>query len=315
MKGNDNVIKEFNELVNMTASELEKWLKSSDSNSAGWPKDSEDGESVGHDSGRKIFEILKDNPQKNPDKYDDDQIEHMRKVVAYCKRHLAQESAGNEKKSTEELKKTKSYASLKNWGHDILKKENGKAHDSGEAEAGDKRSRQDGPTGENKARKTEKASSAKDEENEGDDDEETGEGDNDEEEDEDADADEEDDDDEDDGQKGGGGRRTRSKAKKEANGQKNNKKTKSNEENDGKDDKKGNSSSKSKNGEPEPGDTVSWNWGQGQPEGKVLDVKHDKASVKTKRGNEVSRDGSDKDPAVVLDTGKSKAIKLNHELN
>lgn len=83
MKGNDEVIKEFNELVNMTASELEKWLKSSDSNSAGWPKDSGDGESVGHDSGRKIVEILKDNPQKNPDKYDNDQIEHMRKVVAY----------------------------------------------------------------------------------------------------------------------------------------------------------------------------------------------------------------------------------------
>lgn len=245
---------------------------------------------------------------------------------------MAQESAGNENKSTEELKKTKSYASLKNWGHDILKKENGKADDSGEAEAGDKRSRQDGPTGENKARKTEKASSAKDEKNErdegedgedgedgeggegGEDDEETGEGDDDEEEDEDADADEEDDDDENGGQEGGGGRKTRSKTSKGANGQKNNKKTKSNE-NDEKDDKKGNSSNKSKNGEPEPGDTVSWNWGQGQPEGKVLDVKHDKASVKTKRGNEVSRDGSDKDPAVVLDTGKSKAIKLNHELN
>lgn len=204
------------------------------------------------------------------------------------KRHLAQESAGNENKSTEELKKTKSYASLKNWGHDILKKENGKANGSGEAEAGDKRSRQDGPTGENKARKTEKTSSAKDEENEGDDgddDEETGEGDDDEEGDEDADADEEGDDDEDgdededDGQEGGGGRKTRSKTRKVANGQKNSKTTKFNEEKDEKDekdDKKGNSSNKSKNGEPEPGDTVNWNWGQGQPEGKVLDVKHDK---------------------------------------
>ncbi|KAG6136439.1 hypothetical protein E4U12_001210, partial [Claviceps purpurea] len=83
MKDNDEVIQEFNDLVNMTASELEKWLKSSDSNSAGWPKDSEGGESVGHDSGRKIVEILKANPQKKPDKYDDDQVEHMRKVVSY----------------------------------------------------------------------------------------------------------------------------------------------------------------------------------------------------------------------------------------
>lgn len=35
----------------------------------------------------------------------------------------------------------------------------------------------------------------------------------------------------------------------------------------------------------------------------------------TKRGNQVSRDGDPEDPAVVLDTGKSKAIKSNHELN
>ena len=42
-----------------------------------------DGESVGHDSGRQIVEILKANPDKEPDKYTDDQIQHMRKVVSY----------------------------------------------------------------------------------------------------------------------------------------------------------------------------------------------------------------------------------------
>ncbi|KAG5928600.1 hypothetical protein E4U53_002619 [Claviceps sorghi] len=351
MKSNDTVIQEFNDLVNMTASELEKWLKSSDSNSAGWSKDSEDGESVGHDSGRKIVEILKDNPQKNPDKYSDEQIDHMRKVVAYwadgtmircSKRHLAQESAANAEKSTEELKKTKSYASLKNWGHDILKKQNGKADNSEEAEAGDKRSRQDGPTGDNKVRKTNKSSTAKDEKSE----EEKGEEEKDEEEEEEEDADVADVDGDDDGDDGEDAdqaeddedqadddedqaeddedgadeaseeRQTRSKAK----GKKNpNKSTKPETDDDDGVDKKGNqkdtSSSKSKNGEPDPGDTVSWNWGQGQPKGKVLDVKHEKTSIETKGGNEVSRDGSDKDPAVVLDTGKSKAIKLNHELN
>lgn len=83
MKGNDEVIQEFNEVVNMTASELEEWLKSDDSNSAGWPKEDENGETVGHDSGRKIVEILKENPKKAPEKYTDEQIQHMRKVVSY----------------------------------------------------------------------------------------------------------------------------------------------------------------------------------------------------------------------------------------
>ena len=40
-----------------------------------------------------------------------------------------------------------------------------------------------------------------------------------------------------------------------------------------------------------------------------------RTSVTTKRGNEVSREGKPEDPAVVIDTGKSKAIKANHELN
>lgn len=82
MKGKDEVISEFNELVNMTADELEDWLKSDDANSAGWPKD-DDSETVGHDSGRKIVEILRSNPNKKPEKYSDDQIDHMRKVVSY----------------------------------------------------------------------------------------------------------------------------------------------------------------------------------------------------------------------------------------
>ncbi|KAG6157390.1 hypothetical protein E4U44_000666 [Claviceps purpurea] len=349
MKGNDEVIQEFNDLVNMTASELEKWLKSSDSNSAGWPKDSEGGESVGHDSGRKIVEILKANPQKKPDKYDDDQVEHMRKVVSYCKRHLAQESSANENKSTEELKKTKSYASLKNWGHDILKKKDGKAGDSEETAAGSKRSRQDGPKGDNKARRTTRSSTAKneredeqeeekeadddvkddeddddldDEDDEGDEDGDENDEDEDEEEDEEEAEEEEEEEEEDDADKKGEERKTRSKTGNGANGQKNGQSKKANDDDDGDDDDKkdgqkdsSSNKSKSKNGEPDKGDTVSWNWGQGQPKGKVLDVKHEKTSIKTKRGNEVTRDGSDKDPAVVLDTGKSKAIKSNHELN
>lgn len=45
----------------------------------------------GHDSGREIVAILEKNPKKGPSKYGQDDINHMRKVIAYCERHLAQE--------------------------------------------------------------------------------------------------------------------------------------------------------------------------------------------------------------------------------
>lgn len=112
VKQDAEVIKEFNDLVNMSASELEKWLKSSDSISSGW-KNGESGETVGHNSGTKIVDILKRNPDKKKDKYTEEDIKHMRKVVSYNKRHLAQERHLKEKKGEEELKKTKSYKSLK----------------------------------------------------------------------------------------------------------------------------------------------------------------------------------------------------------
>ena len=84
VKDDNEVIKEFNEYVNMTALELQKWLKSGDSQSAGWSKDSSGGgESVGHDSGRRIIEILNSNPKKDPKKYTDEQVQHMRKVASY----------------------------------------------------------------------------------------------------------------------------------------------------------------------------------------------------------------------------------------
>ncbi|KAL8735698.1 MAG: hypothetical protein Q9181_002740 [Wetmoreana brouardii] len=115
VKDNDTVIQEFNELVNMSSSELETWLKEEQSESSGWSKDDGSGETIGHESGRKIIQILDKNPSKDPDKYDEEDIQHMRKVVSYCKRHLAQEEKA--KQNTD----SKSYKSLKNWGHDALK--------------------------------------------------------------------------------------------------------------------------------------------------------------------------------------------------
>jgi hypothetical protein len=97
--------------MNMSASELEAWLKEESSESAGWGGES--GETVGHESGRKIVDILKRNPQKKEDKYTEEDLAHMRKVVSYCKRHLAQEESMKERKSKEELEQTKSVRSLK----------------------------------------------------------------------------------------------------------------------------------------------------------------------------------------------------------
>ncbi|MCJ1303196.1 hypothetical protein MMC08_006004 [Hypocenomyce scalaris] len=115
VKDNETVIEEFNELVNMTPQELEAWLKEESSQSSGWNKDDDSGETIGHESGRKIIEILDKNPNKDPDSYEEEDIAHMRKVVAYCKRHLAQE--GKAKQDPE----SKSARSLKNWGHDPQK--------------------------------------------------------------------------------------------------------------------------------------------------------------------------------------------------
>lgn len=49
VKSTETVIDEFNELVNMSASELESWLKQEDSTSSGWSKDDGSGESIGHE--------------------------------------------------------------------------------------------------------------------------------------------------------------------------------------------------------------------------------------------------------------------------
>ncbi|RDA95883.1 hypothetical protein CP533_5186 [Ophiocordyceps camponoti-saundersi (nom. inval.)] len=306
MKDQATVVQEFNELVNMTASELKKWLKSDDSQSAGWPKDGEkeDGESVGHDSGRKIIEILESNPEKNPDSYSEDHIDHMRKVVAYCKRHLAQEEKTLSNKSTEEAKETKSYASLKNWGHDPLKKEkkgdeskndddDSKAEkDESDKQAGEKRKAPDSKAESNKKSKTEDDKDSDDHKNGEKNGEKNG----------DAKSSEDSNSKKDTKTKDGD-------TKEETNGHANGKGS-SEEKNGG--DKETNG--KAKNG-PEPGETVSWNWGNGQPEGKVEDVKAEKTSITTKNGNEATRKGDEEDPAVVIDTGKSKAIKQAHELN
>jgi hypothetical protein len=53
--------------------------------------------------------------KQDESKYTDEDKEHMRKVVSYCKRHLAQEEHLKQEKSEEELEQSKSTRSLKNW--------------------------------------------------------------------------------------------------------------------------------------------------------------------------------------------------------
>ncbi len=54
----DTVRKEFQEAVNMSPSELEKWLETEESRSVG-QKEGGSGESTGHAEGRRIVELLR----------------------------------------------------------------------------------------------------------------------------------------------------------------------------------------------------------------------------------------------------------------
>lgn len=140
MKDDSTVIEEFNDLVNMTVSELKSWIETPESKGAGWQgSGGSDGETVGHNSATKIIDILDRNPDKAADKYGEDDLAHMRKVVSYCKRHLAQEGHMAEEKSEAELRESKSYKSLKNWGHDSLKKGQGKAESKSDSKDSEKR--------------------------------------------------------------------------------------------------------------------------------------------------------------------------------
>jgi hypothetical protein len=218
--------------------------------------------------------------------------------LGISKRHLAQESAANSEKSPEAIVKTKSYASLKNWGHDFLKNQD--TNQKSKANGNNKRDMQNDEKGNDedprsdtsdesqsqmtededttgqpsktkrKRSETETKANKKREVKEGQ--RSTRERDI-----EQQDASE---------VKGVGGNRDRKESTRK---QQNDNSTANTE----KDEKKcGNSNSEHTNGQkgseskasadeekarqpengPDVGDTVSWNWGNGQPRGKVVDV-------------------------------------------
>jgi uncharacterized protein DUF3140 len=90
----------------MTRKELEDWLLPDESRSVGQGE----GESKGRESGRRIVKLLGENKSD----YTDDDLEHMKKVNSYVKRHLGQGPKSDPEDS-------KWRYSLMNWGHDPLK--------------------------------------------------------------------------------------------------------------------------------------------------------------------------------------------------
>lgn len=103
-----SVIDEFQQVINMTPEELESWLDTDESKEVGQKEGEE--ESIGHKSGKRIIQLL----QKKQDEYTDDDLSHMKKVVSYVHRHLAQRPSGD-------IEDTPWRSSLKNWGHEPLK--------------------------------------------------------------------------------------------------------------------------------------------------------------------------------------------------
>ncbi|HEX5740138.1 MAG TPA: DUF3140 domain-containing protein [Pilimelia sp.] len=105
-----DTVREFREAVNMTAAELRHWLDTDASRAVGQKNESGSGESVGHRSGRRILALL----DRRRDELTEADRDHMRKVVGYVHRHLAQRPDGD-------VTDTPWRHSLMNWGHDPLK--------------------------------------------------------------------------------------------------------------------------------------------------------------------------------------------------
>ena len=101
---------DFAKAVNMTPAALEDWLESEDSRSVGWHRDG-GAEAVGHEEGRRIVEIKR----KRKGDLTDEDYEHMRKVVGYVHRHMAQSGPAEDKEHS------RWRYSLMNWGHDPMK--------------------------------------------------------------------------------------------------------------------------------------------------------------------------------------------------
>ncbi|MBW4697800.1 MAG: DUF3140 domain-containing protein [Aphanocapsa lilacina HA4352-LM1] len=101
------IVADFQQVVNMSSKEIERWLATKESQSVGQKQD-ENG-SIGHQSGKKIIQIL----DKKKSDYTDNDMQHMQRVVSYVRRHSAQKPEGD-------IEHSRWRYSLMNWGHDPL---------------------------------------------------------------------------------------------------------------------------------------------------------------------------------------------------
>ncbi|UFP95104.1 DUF3140 domain-containing protein [Gloeobacter morelensis] len=101
------IVADFQQVVNMSSKEIERWLATKESQSVGQKQD--ENESIGHQSGKKIIQIL----DKKTSDYTDDDMQHMQRVVSYVRRHSAQKPEGD-------IEHSRWRYSLMNWGHDPL---------------------------------------------------------------------------------------------------------------------------------------------------------------------------------------------------
>lgn len=100
--------REFDRLANMTPAQLEAWLETEESRKVGQVRRGET-ESVGRRSGRRILEIR----AKPAEDLTEADYAHMKKVIGFARRHLAQRPWGD-------VTHTRWRWSLMNWGHDPL---------------------------------------------------------------------------------------------------------------------------------------------------------------------------------------------------
>lgn len=103
---------DFAALQNLAPAELAAWLESAESRQVGMVRRGET-ESVGRQSARRILAIH----EKAEDDLTDADYDHMKKVIGYCRRHLAQRPFGD-------VSRTRWRYSLMNWGHDPLRGRN-----------------------------------------------------------------------------------------------------------------------------------------------------------------------------------------------
>jgi Protein of unknown function (DUF3140) len=109
-----SIREDFDSLVNLEPAELKAWLDRPESQQVGMIRKGET-ESVGRQSAKKILAI-KATPVAD---LTDADYRHMKKVIGFCRRHLAQRPQAW--KTGGDVHDTRWRWSLMNWGHDPLR--------------------------------------------------------------------------------------------------------------------------------------------------------------------------------------------------